>query len=37
MSHQLTEVLAAWGASLSTLMFIAAVVLVVVLGRKLPR
>jgi len=37
MSHQMIEVLAAWGASLSTLLFIVAVVFVVVLGRKMPR
>jgi hypothetical protein len=35
-NHQLTEILAAWGASLSTILFIVAVVLVVVIGRRLP-
>jgi hypothetical protein len=36
MSHYLTQILAAWGASLSTLLFIVAVVLVLVIKRRLP-
>jgi hypothetical protein len=36
-SHQLTGILAVWGASLSTLVFIFIVALVVILGRKVPR
>lgn len=36
MNH-LTEVLAIWGATLSTFLFIVAVVVVLILGRKIPR
>jgi hypothetical protein len=36
-SRQLTEILAAWGASVSTLVFIFAVVMIVWLGRRLDR
>ena len=37
MSHDLTAILAAWGASLSTLIFIAVVLLLLVIGRRIPR
>jgi hypothetical protein len=35
--NHINTVLAVYGASLSTLLFIVAVVLVVVIGRRLPR
>lgn len=37
MSHQLTEALAALGATTGTIAFTAVVVLVVVIGRRMPR
>jgi hypothetical protein len=37
MSHHLTEILAALGATTGTVAFTAIVILVVIIGRKMPR